>query len=102
VVQLGQETSIVLGEFDQLLRLYQHRGLTRQSVLRDGKVCYRLDDEWDRLKELGCEWIEFVDDQRDTVHRIDFKTALGYGSQEPSPRGPVWAIPIEQYTSQGA
>lgn len=99
VVSVGEETFGVLGEFDQLLRLYQHRGATRNSVLHDGNVCYRVEEEWTRLLELGCEWLEFIDPLEESVHRIDFRSALRYGFGEASPQGPVWAVPLAQYTT---
>lgn len=104
MVSVGEETFGVLGEFDQLLRLYQHRGVTRQSVLHGDQVRYRIEEEWSRLLELDCEWLEFVDDQEESVHRIDFRSALRYGLEEPSSYGPVWAVPLGQYTTflQGA
>lgn len=104
VVPVGEETFGVLGEFDHLLRLYQHRGVTRQSVLHEGQIRYRIEEEWSHLIELDCEWLEFVDDREESVHRIDFRSALRYGLEEPSPYGPVWAVPLGQYTTflQGA
>jgi len=104
VVPVGEETFGVLGEFDQLLRLYQHRGVTRQSVLHEGQIRYRIEEEWSRLLELGCEWLEFVDDREESVHRIDFRSALRYGLEEPSNFGDVWSVPLDQYTTilQGA
>jgi len=104
VVPVGEETFGVLGEFDHLLRLYQHRGVTRQSVLHGERIRYRIEEEWNRLLELDCEWLEWVDDQEESVRRIDFRSAVRYGLEEPSPYGLIWAVPLGQYTTfiQGA
>jgi hypothetical protein len=99
VVPVGSESFIALGEFDSLLRLYQHRGSSTREHVR-----YRIEEEWDPLRDKGVEWFELVDDELESVLRIDFRSALRYGFQEPSRTGQVWAVPSEQYTRryQGA
>jgi hypothetical protein len=93
VVPVGAESFIALGEFDSLLRLYQHRGSSTREHVR-----YRIEEEWNLLQDMGVEWLELFDDELESVLRIDFRSALRYGSKEPSSLGPVWSIPLAQFT----
>jgi hypothetical protein len=95
VAPVGAQSFVVLGEFDRLLRLYQHRA----SICSEGLAIYPIEQVWNPLWQKGCEWIEMFDDEKEVVLRIDFRSALRYGSMEPSPMGDVWAIPLGQYTS---
>lgn len=98
LVTIG-DTPLVAGDYDALLRLYQHRGTSRQSVLWEDKVAYRLEEEWHLLKMHECEWLEFVDDRERTVSRLDFGSASRYGSQEATPHGQMWTVPRSIYTT---
>lgn len=92
----GEEARFWLGSFDWLLRLYQHHGLSRASVQREEGICY-FETEWEFLRERGCEWLEYVNRHNDTALRIDFPSALRYGSWVSTPRGSMWAVPREVY-----
>lgn len=92
---------IPVGRLDWTLRLYQHRGATKASAVRnfDGvpHVCYEQ-PEWDRVKGVA-DWLELVIDSRDTVHRTDTRTALRHGFEVELPRGPGWAVPLQHYST---
>lgn len=87
-----------IGRYDWLLRLYQHHGASPASVEHHGGIAY-FEQEWQTIRDREVEWIEYVNRRNGTVYRIDFGTALRYGSWEPTPRGDMWVVPHEQYTT---
>lgn len=87
-----------IGRYDWLLRLYQHHGASPMSSQHHGGIAY-FEQEWLAIRDKQAEWIEFVDERSGTVSRIDFPTASRYGSWEPTPRGDMWVVPLEHYTT---
>lgn len=87
-----------IGRYDWMLRLYQHEGASPMSVEHHEGIAY-FEQEWRTIRDREVEWIEFVNRRSGTVSRIDFGSALRYGSWEPTPRGDMWVVPREQYTT---
>lgn len=87
-----------IGKYDWLLRLYQHEGASPASVQQPGGVGY-FEQEWQTIRDKEVEWLEYVNRHARTTYRIDFGTALRYGSWESTPRGDMWVVPVEQYTT---
>jgi hypothetical protein len=86
-----------VGQFDWLLRLYQHVGVSDQSVRWEGFVLYDLDFEMPLIR-LSTDWIEYVDKHREMVFRISKKEALAAGGEIETPDGPRFAVPLTTYT----
>ena len=84
-----------------MLRLYQHRGATKNSALReiDGEkyVIYDI-REWERVHSVA-EWLEFVLDSQDTVCRTDTRSGRKYGRRIDTARGKAWAVPLATYST---
>lgn len=95
--RIDDEHVLEIGSYDWLTRLYQHRGLSRNSVRPEGGVAY-FEEEWEFIRSRECEWIEYVDDLNETVLRIDFQDASRYGSWVSTPRGSMWTVPTDYYT----
>lgn len=79
---LTDQTKVIVGDYDPLLRLYRRR--EPATVL----------PEWDHIPDR-CQWLELVDDDEEIVLRLDMKSARMWGQR--TPRG--WKIPLEHYTS---
>lgn len=93
------EEPLEIGKFDHLLRLYQHYGASPASVKHPSMGIAYFEHEWQAVLDKRVEWFEFVDPAYRTVYRVDFGTALRYGSWESTPRGWMWVVPVEQYTT---
>lgn len=79
--RLTAQTSVPVGDYDPILRLYRRR---------------EPDDylpEWDQIPDT-CLWIELVDDDEETVLRIPMTSARMSGSR--STRG-GWNLPLDHY-----
>jgi hypothetical protein len=87
-----------VGQFDWLLRLYQHVGVSEQSVRWEGYVLYDLDYEIPLIR-LSTDWLEYVDNRREMVFRISKKEALAAGGEVETPDGPRFAVPLSAYSS---
>jgi hypothetical protein len=87
-----------VGQFDWLLRLYQHVGISDSSVLREGHVLYDPDYEMPLIR-LSTDWIEYVDNHHEMVFRIRKKEALATGREVDTPDGPRFGIPLDAYTA---
>jgi hypothetical protein len=87
-----------VGQFDWMLRLYQHVGVSEQSVRWEGYVLYDLDTEMPGIR-LSTDWIEYVDNHREMVFRISKKEALAAGGTVETPYGPRFGIPLSAYSS---
>lgn len=99
VYSSSDEAKYWLGDFDWLLRLYQHHGLSRMSVQQPGGVGY-FESEWAFLTDSGCEWLEYVNRHDSAALRLDYWTACRYGSWEPTPRGSMWVVPYDLYDTK--
>jgi hypothetical protein len=88
-----------IGRYDWLLRLYQHEGASPASVEHHGGIAY-FETEWQSIRDREVEWLEHVNRRTGTVSRIDFGTALRYGSWHSTPRGDMWVVPHEQYSTK--
>jgi hypothetical protein len=87
-----------VGQFDWMLRLYQHVGVSEQSVRWEGYVLYDLDYEIPLIR-LSTDWIEYVDNRREMVFRIPKKDALAAGGEIETPDGPRFAVPLSAYSA---
>ncbi|WP_130335100.1 hypothetical protein [Streptomyces sp. BK022] len=87
-----------VGQFDWLLRLYQHVGVSEQSVRWEGYVLYDLDCEMPVIR-LSSDWLEYVDNRREIVFRISKKDALAAGGEIETPDGVRFAVPLSAYSS---
>jgi hypothetical protein len=87
-----------VGQFDWMLRLYQHVGVSEQSVRWGEYVLYDLDYEIPVIR-LSTDWIEYVDNRREMVFRISKKEALAAGGEIETPDGPCFGVPLSAYSS---
>jgi hypothetical protein len=87
------------GEYDFLLRLYQHRGATRASVRTSEGIAYHR-TEWEYLDSVPCLWLEFVDDDKRIVYRVDRRTGSRYGSWDTNAWGDIFVIPEKHFTTE--
>jgi len=92
---------VVAGQFDWMLRLYQHKGATKQSRFWQDEsgsdfVAY-FAEEWDRISEKAC-WLELVDPDTESVLRTGIRSARKYGTTADTARGPMWVVPLDLYS----
>jgi hypothetical protein len=97
---LGGST-VTCGQLDWMLRLYQHKGATKQSAtyVEDG-VTYVVyhQDEWGKIQAVAT-WLEFVKPDQEAVCRTDIRSARKSGHAVDTSRGPMWAVPLSTYTT---
>lgn len=83
------------GSLDYMLRLYQHAGMSQQSVRQGEMVLYDA-AEWEAVRHVA-EWLEYVDNRREEVFRCDTKEAILRGRPMETDEGPRFAVPITAY-----
>lgn len=95
------DSRIRVGRLDWLLRLYQHKGVTKNSALQeiDGElhVCYE-GEEWEKVRDVA-DWLELVNDSAESVCRTDMRSGRKYGHRIELARGPGWAVPLHHYST---
>ena len=86
------------GQWDWMLRLYQHVGVTASDVLRDGYVLYDPEVEWPLIREHA-DWLEYVDNRHEMVFRISKQEAITASRYLETPDGPRWAVALGAYSA---
>lgn len=87
-----------VGQFDWMLRMYQHVGISDRAVRWEGYILYDLDHELPLIR-LSTDWIEYVDNRQEIVFRISKKEALAAGGEVQTPDGLRFGVPLSAYSS---
>lgn len=82
--RITEQTSEVIGDLDPMLRLYRRR--------RCSETFYA--HEWEDIKD-SADWIEQVDDDEETVLRIDMKSAKMLGHKSGNGE---WTVLLDHYS----